>query len=54
MNPNFAPAIYNLGETEYQRKNKKEAQKMLEKLQEIGANYYYARLRGILAGAVLK
>lgn len=54
VNPNFAPAIYNLGETEYQRKNKKEAQKMLEKLQQIGANYYYARLRGILAGAVLK
>lgn len=51
---NFASAIYNLGETEYQRKNKKEAQKMLEKLRQIGANYYYARLRGILAGAVLK
>ncbi len=53
-NPNFASAVYNLGETEYQRKNKKEAEKMLEKLRQLGSNYYYARLKGILAGAVLR
>lgn len=54
QDPNFASAIYNLGETEFQRKNKKEAEKMLEKLKQIGAGYYYSRLRGILAGAVVK
>lgn len=51
---NFAAAIYNLGETEYLRKNKKEAEKMLEKLRQLGAGYYYSRLKGILAGAVLR
>lgn len=53
-NANFAPAIYSLGETEYKRNNKKEAEKMLERLRQLGATYYYARLKGILAGAVLR
>ena len=53
-NPNFAPAVYSLGETEYKRGNKKEAEKMLEKLRQLGAGYYFARLKGILAGAVLR
>ena len=53
-NPNFIAAVYNLGETEYQRKNKKEAEKMLEKLRQLGAAAYYRQLKGILAGAVLR
>lgn len=54
LDENFVPAIYSLGETEYRRGNKKEAQKALDRLQKLGATYYYQRLRAILLGAVLR
>ena len=52
MNDRFAAAHYSLGEVEYKRGNKKEAEKQLDKLQKLGATGLANRLKLILLGAV--
>lgn len=52
MNDRFAAAHYSLGEVEYKRGNKKEAEKQLQKLQKLGAAALVNRLKLIMLGAV--
>ena len=54
MNDKFAAAHYNLGEVEYKRGNKKEAEKQLNKLLQLGAPNLASRLKLILMGAVAR